>query len=92
MLFTDDMLVLMTDPEKSLPALDLLLRTFGQISGLKLNSTKTLLYPINIPNQLKSKLQFLFSFRWVESALPYEVTDPVGFEPDAYCQFLFLRG
>lgn len=37
-LFADDMLVFMTDPENSLAALNFLLQEFGQISVLKINS------------------------------------------------------
>lgn len=71
MLFADDMLVTMIDPEKSLPTLNSLLQEFGQISGLKVNSTKTLLYSINISQQIKENLQLLFPFKWVTASMPY---------------------
>lgn len=62
---------MLTNPKVSLKALENLLFNFGQISGLKVNTQKTLLYPINISDTLCNDLKQTFSFKWVTDSLPY---------------------
>lgn len=70
-LFANDLLVMLTNPKYSLSVLEGLLRQFGEISGLKVNNSKTLLYPINISEALGKEIQLLFPYKWVTSTLPY---------------------
>ena len=53
-LYADDMLLYLTDPGSSLPEALGLLKTFGQISGYKINIQKSELMPINATFQLDS--------------------------------------
>lgn len=55
-LFADDLLVTITNPKESLIMLDSLLSSFGKISRLIINQSKTLLYPINIPETIRLEL------------------------------------
>lgn len=46
-LYADDLLLQMSDPIESMPYVLSLLKTFGSISGYKINLSKSLLFPLN---------------------------------------------
>lgn len=46
-LYADDLLLFISDPDRSIPTVTALLKEFGQISGYKLNFRKSELMPIN---------------------------------------------
>lgn len=70
-LFADDILLTLTHPHISLPSLHTTLALFGDISGYKINSTKTEALPINISEDALSTLQGNFNYRWCPKSLKY---------------------
>lgn len=46
-LYADDLLLYVSDPDRSIPAILSFLKTFGSFSGYKVNISKTECYPIN---------------------------------------------
>lgn len=56
-LFDDDLIVTLSKPSESLQALKLTLVPFGEVSGLLMNKSKTLLYLINISDIIAKQVQ-----------------------------------
>lgn len=68
-LYADDILLFITSPEKSIPALMSAIQAFGSFSGYKINFSKSMAMPVgygdnvpNIPN---------FPFHWSVSGFSY---------------------
>lgn len=79
-LFADDVLLFTTSPLTSLPNICRVLGDFGNISGLKVNYTKSLALNINLPASMVTQLKDNFQFQWTEKELPYlgiNLTDSV---------------
>lgn len=62
-LFPNDLLIYISDPSKSVPAIISILNKFGQLSGYKINVSKSILFPIKTikDQQLFDKLPFRIS-------------------------------
>ena len=70
-LFADDILLTLTHPSTSLPALHNTLSTFGVLSGFKINQSKTEALPINVSPDVLESLRDKFNYRWCSSSLKY---------------------
>uniref|UniRef100_A0A803J9X8 Reverse transcriptase domain-containing protein n=1 Tax=Xenopus tropicalis TaxID=8364 RepID=A0A803J9X8_XENTR len=70
-LFADDVIITMTDPINSLPALFQILQQFSLVSYYKINTTKTEALPIWVPNHTLVKLKSLYKFEWQQSSIKY---------------------
>lgn len=70
-LFADDIVVYVTEPKVSLPAIQLLLLDFQQASGLTVNQSKSLLFPIHLPLETSHWIKSCFKFPWVSSSWHY---------------------
>ncbi len=69
-LYADDLLLFVSDPANSIPPVLTLLSEFGQISGYKLNLTKSELMPINnaasdVPLSSMPFKASLYSFKYL---------------------------
>lgn len=70
-LFTDDILLTLTDPHIFLQTLQKLLSTFGSLSDLKINTTKTEALPIHYLSTLLSSLQMSYLYHWCSNSCKY---------------------
>lgn len=70
-LFTDDVMLTLTDSETSLSAASSILNAFGEVSYYKVNSSKSLLLCFFINPSLKSKLQSTYPYVWKNTSIPY---------------------
>ena len=59
-LYADDLLLYVTNPHSSLPNIMSILKEYGEVSGYKLNYSKSELFPINKPAQSLSYSHFPF--------------------------------
>lgn len=79
-LFADDMVLYVSKPESSLPAIIRTLDNFSRISGLTVNADKSLIFPIQIDRELQTKLREKFPFTWVQDHWRYlGVHSPLDF-------------
>lgn len=69
--YADDLLFSLTNPGVSLPNLLKEFETYGKMSNLKINFTKSEAMGISILTNALSNLQSSFGFRWTNSALTY---------------------
>lgn len=74
----------MPDPSRLSHAITSMLQDFSTIPGLKINTTKSMLYPILLLTNLAKNIKDNFSFQWVKSLLeischknPSESTRPI---------------
>uniref|UniRef100_A0A803J671 Reverse transcriptase domain-containing protein n=1 Tax=Xenopus tropicalis TaxID=8364 RepID=A0A803J671_XENTR len=70
-LFADNVIITITDPSKSLPALFQIIKQFSLVSFYKINTTKTEALPIWIPNHILSLLKSSYKFEWQQSSIKY---------------------
>lgn len=70
-LYADDVLLFLTDPLIFLPNLLTALDTFNHLSGLRVNPSKCIAMPINIPHPLMASLRDRFEFSWNLDSLQY---------------------
>lgn len=66
-LFADDILLTLTSPRISLPNLLSLLDTFGSLSGLHVNPSKSKALSVNISSPVLTDLKTAFPFQWYSS-------------------------
>ena len=69
LLYADDILLTLTDPSNSIPALVNCVKEFGQISGYKVNFTKSEIMPLGISN--KYEPIYVKPFRWTPGGFTY---------------------
>lgn len=69
-LFADTVLYV-TEPHSSLPAMSTIIQNFKEISGLSINASKSILYPILMSSDLSLWIKQHFSFKWVSSNWKY---------------------
>ena len=69
LLYADDILLTLTDPQNSLPALINCVKDFGQISGYKVNFTKSEIMPLGF--SYEHEPDFVKPFRWVPDGFTY---------------------
>lgn len=80
-LFADDLLLFMQHPRWSLKGIEQLLTLFQQVSGLKLNADKSLLYPLCMRQSEKESLRRVLAYSWVQDQWTYlGVRFPVDFK------------
>lgn len=70
-IFVDDILLTLTDPHTTLPVLHNILRSFSDLSGYKMNTTKTEALPLNIPSSQLTRLQHNYAYHWCTQAIKY---------------------
>lgn len=70
-LFADDVLLTLTNLHITLPNLQVLLQSFGSLSGYKVNSHKTEALPIHVPPDLLSSLKANYQYHWRDSSIRY---------------------
>lgn len=79
-LFADDMVLYVTEPETSLRAIEDVLEAYCRVSGLNVNTDKSLIYPLIINSHLEESIKKNFSFSWVIDHWKYlEVHIPLDF-------------
>lgn len=61
-LFADDFVPFLSDPQKSMPALNEVLIAFETHSGLFVNPSKSILYPINLSDNIQLGLKSAYFF------------------------------
>ncbi|KAM4012270.1 LOW QUALITY PROTEIN: uncharacterized protein ACNLHF_005100 [Anomaloglossus baeobatrachus] len=69
--FADDLLVVMSRPERGLPAFMNTLEEYSQWSNFKINLSKSEALSLNIPSNVIKRLQKSFPFRWPKSHITY---------------------
>lgn len=70
-LFADDILLYVTNPLQSIPTLLHTLTSFGEVSGLCINHSKSQILLIHISEMVQSLLKQQFQFSWVSDCLTY---------------------
>lgn len=65
-LFADDMAIFITNPLTSLQSLSDILKTFGSLSGLAVNTHKSELYPINVDSSTKAYITENYLYKWIK--------------------------
>lgn len=70
-LFADDLLLFVTSPITTLPNINGLLQTFGEVSGLRVNMTKSQALNISLNPALVERLKLSFNFNWSDSSIRY---------------------
>lgn len=68
-LYADDIILYLTNPERSIPALLDLITKFGTISGYKINLTKSNALLIN--SSVSNRLKAISPFTWAQSSFKY---------------------
>lgn len=68
-LYADDVLIYLSEPTKSLPALFKCLKTFGEYSGYKLNVSKTQIITLNYDPPINLRKEF--DLKWDLTTLTY---------------------
>lgn len=71
LLFADDIMLNLAEPEISLPPLFEILQNFSKISGLKCNQDKSEALNISIPDKQLNEIQSRFPFKWAEESITY---------------------
>lgn len=69
--YADDLLFSLTNPKISLPNLMREFKTYGEISHLKINFSKSEAMGVSVPPTTLAELQSNFSFKWTSTALKY---------------------
>uniref|UniRef100_A0A8C5MA01 Reverse transcriptase domain-containing protein n=1 Tax=Leptobrachium leishanense TaxID=445787 RepID=A0A8C5MA01_9ANUR len=82
--YADDVLLSLTDPETSLPALMSQLKEYSQISGYKINVTKSMILPILVPARMLRTLTSEVPLQISASELPYLGIKLTGFPESLY--------
>lgn len=70
-LFADDIILTLTNIEKSLEQVSLTLDWFSNVSYYKVNSSKSLILDFAVPPFLRSKIQSDFPYVWQDHSIPY---------------------
>lgn len=70
-LFADDMVLYMSEPEMSLPAIIKTFEEFRKVSGLNVNADKSLIFPLRLELDLQLRLKKRFPFAWVQDCWRY---------------------
>uniref|UniRef100_A0A8C5PFE7 Reverse transcriptase domain-containing protein n=1 Tax=Leptobrachium leishanense TaxID=445787 RepID=A0A8C5PFE7_9ANUR len=70
-MFADDILIFLTSPETSLPALMRQLNSYGLVSYYKNNVSKTQTLPLHVDDLVLSTLRGLYPFDWRTTSLKY---------------------
>ena len=70
-LFADDLLLFITSPTSSLPAIYSLLDNFSEVSGLKVNMAKSRALNVSLPETMVSLLKNEYKFSWNNSSIKY---------------------
>lgn len=63
-LYADDLIIYLMNPEKSLMTLQKYFQHFGIFSRLKVNYTKSEVYPVYLENHQRSSLEQAFPYKW----------------------------
>lgn len=69
-LYADDILIVMTDPETSIPSLIETINAFSSFSGYKINFTKSEAMPLGILNSKQAPMRS-FPFKWSPEGINY---------------------
>lgn len=70
-LFVDDIILMLTDVEKSLASVHNALTLFNQVSYYKINNSKFLILDLEIPKSTKKKLISSFTYVWNQTGIKY---------------------
>lgn len=70
-LVTDDIILVISNPNQSLQAIQEILHQFSSVSFYKLNACKSLILPMNISEQEELLLKQKIPYTWVTQAIPY---------------------
>lgn len=70
-LFADDILLSLTNPESSLPALHNELNTFESVAGLKINTDKSYILNLTLSPLAMERLRPLTSLQWTSTSIQY---------------------
>lgn len=69
LLYADDILLALTDPSNSIPVLISCVKEFGQISGYKVNFTKSEIMPLGFSHEYES--DFVKPFHWASDGVKF---------------------
>lgn len=70
-LFADDIILSITSPTNSLPHIQEVLESFGSVSYYKVNSSKSVILPMNLPSHISSTLKKSLPYSWAEKSISY---------------------
>lgn len=70
-IFADDVILTLTDVDKSLANTTTLLKLYGSLSYYKVNTSKSLILDLSLTPSMKHRLKNRFPYSWQESSLPY---------------------
>lgn len=70
-LFADDLVLYLTDPVSSLISVNSEFKSFFSVSGLNINYSKTINYPVNLPDAMVNDISNLHSYTWTKTFWPY---------------------
>lgn len=70
-LFADDIVIYVSNPSISLPAIQDTLLYFQQASGLSVNQAKSYLYPITLDSETRTWIKSLYKYTWITSTWHY---------------------
>lgn len=70
-LYADDIILSLTNPQVTLPALMTELQVFGDTAGFKVNISKSLILNLSIPQAEAEELHQRFMFQWTKKDIPY---------------------
>ena len=70
-LFADDVLLFLTAPLTTTPNVIRLLNDFGDISGLRVNMSKSVALNVSLPQSQVDNLKSQFPFSWNSTSIPY---------------------
>lgn len=70
-LFADNVVLMVTNPIRSLRAIQDTLHQFSSVSYYKLNTTKSVVFPTPLPPQMAARLKSNTPYMWASTCIPY---------------------
>lgn len=70
-LFADDVILTLTNSERSLPSVTALLELYGSLTYYKVNTSKSLILDLFVNPRIKQTLMSKFPYSWQECYIPY---------------------
>lgn len=70
-LFADDIILMLSNAETSLPTVHQALQTFNRVSYYKVNKTKSYILNLGIPEETRQKIALTFPYIWEKVGINY---------------------